>query len=128
MDFVTGLPSSEGNNTILIIVHHFSKAVHFVPLPKLPAPAYSPGQEVWLSSRDLPLQVESRKLAPSFVGPYVIDSIINPVAVKLKLPPSLNVHPVFHVSLLKPVSSSTLCPPAPGFPSTRRQIVLPTQW
>lgn len=32
---VTGLPPSEGN-TILTIVDRFSKAVHFVPLPKLP--------------------------------------------------------------------------------------------
>ena len=36
MDFVTGLPPSEGNDTILTIVDRFSKAVHFVPLPKLP--------------------------------------------------------------------------------------------
>lgn len=37
VDFVTGLPLSEGNNTILTIVDWFSKAVHFVPLPKLPS-------------------------------------------------------------------------------------------
>ena len=36
VDFVMGLPSSEGNDTILTIVDRFSKAVHFVPLPKLP--------------------------------------------------------------------------------------------
>lgn len=37
MDFVTGLPPSEGNILILTIVDHFSKAVHFIPLPKLPS-------------------------------------------------------------------------------------------
>lgn len=36
MDFVTGLPPSNGNDTILTIVDCFSKAVHFVTLPKLP--------------------------------------------------------------------------------------------
>uniref|UniRef100_A0A8P4FYW6 Gypsy retrotransposon integrase-like protein 1 n=1 Tax=Dicentrarchus labrax TaxID=13489 RepID=A0A8P4FYW6_DICLA len=37
LDFVTGLPTSEGNDTILTIVDRFSKSVHFVPLPKLPS-------------------------------------------------------------------------------------------
>lgn len=37
VDFVTGLPPSEGNTTILTIIDRFSKAVHFVPLPKLPS-------------------------------------------------------------------------------------------
>ncbi|KAK2912287.1 hypothetical protein Q8A73_006400 [Channa argus] len=36
LDFVTGLPPSHGNTTVLTIIDRFSKAVHFVPLPKLP--------------------------------------------------------------------------------------------
>ncbi|XP_060754879.1 serine hydrolase-like protein isoform X1 [Neoarius graeffei] len=36
LDFVTGLPPSEGNTVILTIVDRFSKMTHFVPLPKLP--------------------------------------------------------------------------------------------
>ncbi|KAK2899769.1 hypothetical protein Q8A73_012898 [Channa argus] len=36
LDFVTGLPPSHRNTTILTIIDRFSKAVHFVPLPKLP--------------------------------------------------------------------------------------------
>ena len=35
LDFVTGLPPSEGNTTILTIVDRFSKSALFVPLPKL---------------------------------------------------------------------------------------------
>lgn len=35
LDFVTGLLLSAGNNTILTIVDHFSKAAHFVALCKL---------------------------------------------------------------------------------------------
>lgn len=37
MDFLTGLPTIEGNTVILTVVDRFSKMVHFVPLPKLPS-------------------------------------------------------------------------------------------
>ena len=37
LDFVTGLPTSNHNTTILTIIDRFSKAVHFVPLTKLPS-------------------------------------------------------------------------------------------
>uniref|UniRef100_A0A3B3C9J6 Gypsy retrotransposon integrase-like protein 1 n=1 Tax=Oryzias melastigma TaxID=30732 RepID=A0A3B3C9J6_ORYME len=39
VDFVTGLPASRGNTVILTIVDRFSKAAHFVALPKLPTAA-----------------------------------------------------------------------------------------
>lgn len=35
-DFITGLPPSQGNDTVLTIVDRFSMAVHFIALPKLP--------------------------------------------------------------------------------------------
>lgn len=35
MDFVTGLPPLSGNTVVLTVVDHFSKVVHFIPLPKL---------------------------------------------------------------------------------------------
>lgn len=79
---------------------------------RVPAPDYKPDQRVWLSARDLPLQCDSKKLSPRYIGPFEIDRITNPAVVKLKLPASLNVHPLFHVSLLKPATDSALCPPA----------------
>uniref|UniRef100_A0A3P9MBI2 Gypsy retrotransposon integrase-like protein 1 n=1 Tax=Oryzias latipes TaxID=8090 RepID=A0A3P9MBI2_ORYLA len=36
MDFITGLPASQDNTVILTVVNRFSKAAHFIPLPKLP--------------------------------------------------------------------------------------------
>ena len=79
---------------------------------RVPAPAYRPGQWVWLLAKDLPLPTMSRKLAPRYVGPYTISQVINPSALRLTLPPSLKIHPVFHVFQVKPVASCPLSPPA----------------
>ena len=87
---------------------------------RTPAPAYAPGDRVWLHSRDLPLQVDSRKLAPRYVGPFEVEAIVNPCAVRLKLPASFRrIHPTFHVSQLKPVQSSALSPPVVAPPPPR---------
>ncbi len=65
---------------------------------------YVCGQKVWLSTQNLPLQVSSRKLMPRFIGPFSIVKVLSPVAVKLRLSNQLRrVHPVFHVSCIKPV-------------------------
>lgn len=61
-----------------------------------------PGQKVWLSTRDIPLGLPSRKLVPRFVGPYEIDTIISPAPVWLKLPASWRTPPRFHISQFKP--------------------------
>lgn len=60
------------------------------------------GQQVWLSSAHLPLKAGTRKLAAKWAGPFPIQAIIAPEAIKLELPATYKIHPVFHSSQLKP--------------------------
>ena len=87
---------------------------------------YKPGQQVLLSTVNLMGKAGSkgaRKLKPRWMGPFSVVQKVGSVAVKLALPPQwTRVHPVFHVSLIKPfvagsadsggVSESD-CPPPP---------------
>lgn len=69
--------------------------------------------------QDIPLRMESKKLSSCYIDPFVIKSIINPTAVKLKLSTPLEIHPTFHVSQLKPVQETLLCTPARPPPPAR---------
>lgn len=62
------------------------------------------GDSVWLDSRNIKTQRPSAKLDHRRFGPFKILEVVNPVAYRLELPPSMKIHPVFHVSLLQPVS------------------------
>ena len=48
------------------------------------------------------------KLSPRFYGPFPIIAKIGTVAYKLELPSSTKLHPVFHVSCLKPFHGSSV--------------------
>ena len=63
------------------------------------------GQAVLLNSKNLPVSGTlnyKRKFLSRFIGPFNILKKVGPVAYQLDLQKALNVHDVFHVSLLKP--------------------------
>ena len=82
-----------------------------------PAPNLVPGQRVWLLRRHIATRRPSRKLDVRRLGPYDILELVGRSAYKLKLPPSMQIHPVFHVSLLEPHVENTFpgrdVPPPP---------------
>ncbi|KAI3358656.1 hypothetical protein L3Q82_015069 [Scortum barcoo] len=126
---------SNGLNPQSSPVDCFSKAAHFDALTKLPTaretadllithivrlhgipldivsdrgpywlficPYVGPEQHWRLRSRRTGNQRTSTGLLP----PSILQKIINPSAVRLKLPSSMRIHPTFHVSQIKPVAT-----------------------
>jgi hypothetical protein len=76
--------------------------------------SYMVGDQVLLSSNHINLASQAsrptKKLQHRFIGPYRISQKVSPVAYKLDLPDTLHIHPVFHVSLLRPYKEPTSFP------------------
>jgi hypothetical protein len=73
-----------------------------------PSPPYKLGDFVWLSHHQVKTQRPSQKLDSKQLGPFRIIRCISAVAFKLELPPTMKIHPVFHVSHLLPYTTSTI--------------------
>ena len=69
---------------------------------RLAVPKYTVGQQVWLSTENLHLTRASCKLSERWLGPYTIIDLAGPNAIELKLPKSMQIHPVVNVSWVKP--------------------------
>ncbi|XP_076927479.1 uncharacterized protein LOC143591046 [Bidens hawaiensis] len=61
---------------------------------------------------------QCEKLSPRFFGPYLVKWVIGPAAYELELPPDERIHPVFHVSMLKPARGQLTSASLPPLPIT----------
>jgi len=72
------------------------------------------GDQVMLAAHHINLASQAarptKKLQHRFIGPYRVTQKVSPVAYKLELPETLHIHPVFHVSLLRPYKDPTSFP------------------
>jgi hypothetical protein len=66
---------------------------------------FEEGDDVWLNIKNFRLpEGLSHKFLGSYAGPFKALEKKFPNTYKLELPENLKVHPVFHVSLLKPIA------------------------
>ena len=85
------------------------------------APPIQVGDRVWLRRDHITTQRPSAKLDDRRLGPFTVLSAVGTRAFHLDLPPSMTIHPVFHVSLLDPVTPNPFperALPAPPPPPT----------
>ena len=72
-----------------------------------PAPDLAPGQKVWLLRRRVQTTRPSSKSDVRRLGPFVIIEKVGFSTFRVELPPSMKIHPVFHISLLEPHVANT---------------------
>jgi hypothetical protein len=68
---------------------------------------YSVGDRVLLHAKNIDYNTadgrrQTRKLLPRYLGPFRVVQVVSPVAYRLRLPPQIKMHDVFHVSMLQP--------------------------
>jgi Chromo (CHRromatin Organisation MOdifier) domain len=78
----------------------FQANKHRIPTP----PSICVGSSVFLNRKNISPKSGIKKLSQKFFGPFKIIEQINPVTFRLDLPSNLQIHPVFHVSLLEPAT------------------------
>ena len=83
-----------------------------------PAPSLQVGDLVFLNRKNIATLRPTRKFDDKKFGPFKIRRKLSDVVFELSLPPSMRIHPIFHVSLLEPRSKDTFVeqtpiPPAP---------------
>lgn len=85
------------------------------------------GDRVMLSTENMKLAVDGQtaKLMAKYIGPFPIIRMANALSCELQLPSSMRIHPVFHVSLLKPFHDGRAAFPLRPMPDRPPPDILP---
>src|SRR5258708_31361519 len=87
--------------------HAADKMAWYYDCWRSPTPAYKVGAKVWLNAQTYMTTHLTKKLDHKWLGPFVIEKVVSPAAVKLCLSPcERGIHPV--------ISVSNVCPYHPG--------------
>ena len=86
------------------------------------ASALTVGDKVWLQAKQIKIHQQSAKLGPKQLGPFEITEVLSDVDYRLKLPPALRIHDVFHIDRLSPYKGNEVngLEPPPPEPWRRR--------
>jgi hypothetical protein len=61
------------------------------------------GDKVYLLRRNINMKRPNDKLDHKKLGPFKIVEVVGPVNYRLELPKTINIYPIFHISLLEPI-------------------------
>ena len=80
----------------------------FADRHRMQMPQFKVGNKAWLRTTNLTSTRPNKSLDYKCLGPFEILEQVNDVSFKLKLPPSMKIHDVFHVSYLEPHVTNTV--------------------
>jgi hypothetical protein len=98
------------------ILHAQTTQKAFADIKRLSAPPFKEGDRVWLLRKHIKTTRPSSKLDYKRLGPFEILRMIGKVAVELKLPHTMKIHPTFHISLIEAHKTSNIRPQQPNPP------------
>jgi len=76
---------------------------------RTPAPVFKPSDKVFLDASDIRTTCPSQKLSHQWLGPFVVERQIRPMAYRLRLPHWMKqLHPVFNVVKLTPAPDNPI--------------------
>src|SRR5215204_6341591 len=92
------------------MAHAQTRQACYADTARMDAPSFEPGNWVLLQRRNVKTRRPSDKLDSKLLGPFKVLESISRHAVRLDLPSTIKIHPVFHTSLLELYCSNEVQP------------------
>jgi hypothetical protein len=90
---------------------------------KLEGPRFKKKDLIYFLRKNIKIIRPSNKLDHKKFGPFKIKRNIKNINYKLHLPPTIKIHPIFHISLLELADPDTPAGPAPEiYPNLQKKV------